>query len=177
MAMYRQMMSENDLKVSQSERYPRIDLCAEYSYNWNKNDASVLDRSSSLGINSGITLRWTIFNGNRINSNIENAQLVIENSATEYARAKSFAERDVRNAWAFYQNNLAIFGVEESSLQTNIKNFERTEELFSRGQITTTQFRKAQLNLARAYLNYNSARYNSKVAEIELIRFAGILIE
>jgi outer membrane protein TolC len=177
MAMYRQMMRENDLKVSQSERYPRLDMTAGYGYNWNKNDASILDRSSSLGLSGGITLRWTIFDANRINANVENARLAIESSEIEYNKARSFAERDVRNAWAFYQNNLAILAVEQTNLQTNIKNFERTEELFSRGQITTTQFREAQINLARAYLNFNSARYNSKVAEIELIRLAGILIE
>ena len=44
-------------------------------------------------------------------------------------------------------------------------------------QLTTTQFREAQLNLVRARSNHSAAKYSAKIKEIELLRLTGQLIK
>lgn len=54
-------------------------------------------------------------------------------------------------------------------------NFDRTQELFQLGQVTTTQFREAQLNWIRAELRLINEKYTAKFAEVELYRLSGTL--
>jgi outer membrane protein TolC len=65
---------------------------------------------------------------------------------------------------------------EERNVRTNKLNFARTQELFNLGQRNGTEFREAQLNLVQSESNYSNARYLAKIAEVELIRIAGMLL-
>ena len=65
---------------------------------------------------------------------------------------------------------------EEVNVETNNRNFERSEEQFKLGQITSIEFRLAQQNLLSALSNYNSAKYEAKNAEIFLINLTGDLL-
>ena len=66
--------------------------------------------------------------------------------------------------------------LEEKNLESAELNFKRTQELFNLGQVTTTQFREAQLNLISARNNISSAKYTAKLLEIELMRLSGQLL-
>ncbi|NNK39189.1 MAG: TolC family protein, partial [Winogradskyella sp.] len=55
-------------------------------------------------------------------------------------------------------------------------NFERTEEKFKLGQVTSIEFRQAQLNLLSAELNRNQAKYDAKLAEIIVLQLSGELL-
>ena len=44
------------------------------------------------------------------------------------------------------------------------------------GQLTTTTFREAQLNLINEQKSIASARYDAKILELKLKRFAGKLV-
>ena len=85
-------------------------------------------------------------------------------------------EKDIKNAYAIYKNNLFSISVEEKNLSTAKLNFDRTKELYNLGQVTTTQFREAQLNWIRAESRLITARYSAKYAEIELYRLSGQLL-
>ena len=55
-------------------------------------------------------------------------------------------------------------------------NFERTRELFQAGQLTGLQFRQAQLDLANAERQAVVAGFDTKVAELALLRASGGLL-
>jgi outer membrane protein TolC len=80
------------------------------------------------------------------------------------------------NAWEVYQNNLFIVNAEQTNLATNERNFERSEELFKLGQLTSLQFRQAQVNLLNAQTNLNKATYEAKIAELVLLQLSGNLL-
>ena len=85
-------------------------------------------------------------------------------------------ERNVANAWETYQNSLFILEAEAKNVETNRRNFERSEEQFRLGQIITVELRVAQVNLLNAVNNYNQAKYTAKIAELRLLQLAGQLI-
>ena len=91
-------------------------------------------------------------------------------------RLKLNLNGDVNNAWSIYQTALFVLKAEEKNLSTNERNFNRTSEQQSLGQITSLEFRQAQLNLLNAKLNYNQAKYNAKNAELALLQLSGELM-
>ncbi len=176
-AAYREQGADFDIKRAKGQRYPRLDLNANYGYNSTNNDAGLLLQQQNIGLTAGLTLRWILFDGERIDAQVKNAQLAYESSQELREKTRTGVERDVKNAWGNYENDLTILAIEEINVSTNKVNFERSQEQFTRGQITSTQFREAQRNLALAKINLNDARYTVKLSELELIRLSGRLLQ
>lgn len=176
-AAYREQGADFDIKRAQGQRYPRLDLNAQYGYTNNQNDAGILLEQENQGFSGGITLRWVLFDGDRISAQVKNAKLAYENSQELREKTNTGVERDVKNAWGNYENDLTVLEIERINVETNQINFERSQEQFARGQITSTQFREAQRNLALARINLNNARYTLKLSELELIRLSGRLLQ
>ena len=59
---------------------------------------------------------------------------------------------------------------------TSENNFERTKEQFKIGQVNSIEFRQAQLNLLNAELSRNQAKYDAKLAELQLLQLSGELL-
>lgn len=176
-AAYREQGADFDIKRAQGQRYPRLDLNAQYGYTNNQNEAGILLQQENQGFSGGITLRWILFDGERISAQVKNAKLAYESSQELRDKTATGVERDVKNAWGNYQNDLTVLEIERINVATNVLNFERSQEQFSRGQITSTQFREAQRNLALARINLNNARYTLKLSELELVRLSGRLLQ
>ena len=85
-------------------------------------------------------------------------------------------DRDIRNAQSIYENRLAIFRIQEQNVRTNQNNFERSREQFQLGRITSIEFRQAQINLLNAQTNKNLAKYDAKLAELQLLQLTGQLL-
>ena len=100
----------------------------------------------------------------------------LENQRVTLEQTQQFVERDVNNAWGFYQNALFVLKAESKNLETNQRNFDRTLEQYNFGQITSIEFRQAQFNLLRAQLNFSQAKYEAKTAELALLKLAGTLM-
>ncbi|MCE2495013.1 MAG: TolC family protein [Flavobacteriales bacterium] len=176
-AEYREQRVDFDIKRAQGQRYPRLDLNAQYGYTNSQNDAGILLQQENQGFTAGLTLRWILFDGDRISAQVKNAKLAYENSQELREKTNTGVERDVKNAWGNYQNDLTVLEIERINVATNEINFERSQEQFARGKITSTQFREAQRNLALARINLNNARYALKLSELELIRLSGRLLQ
>ena len=85
-------------------------------------------------------------------------------------------ERDIRNAWDSYTNALFVLNVQDKNLQTNQNNFDRTNERYKLGQVTSIEFRQAQLNLLNAELAQSQAKYSVKLAELQMLQVSGQLL-
>ena len=84
--------------------------------------------------------------------------------------------RDILNALEFYKNRLDIYGIQEKNVITNENNFDRSREQFQLGRITSIEFRQAQINLLNALTNKNLAKYDAKLAELQLLQLTGQLL-
>ena len=85
-------------------------------------------------------------------------------------------DRDILNALGIYENRLQIFQIQEQNVVTNQNNFERSKEQFQLGRITSIEFRQAQINLLNAQTNKNLAKYDAKLAELQLLQLTGQLL-
>jgi outer membrane protein TolC len=80
------------------------------------------------------------------------------------------------NALEIYQNRQVVFSIQEKNVETNQNNFDRSKEQFSLGSISSISFRQAQINLMNAQTNKNKAKYDAKLAELQLLQLTGQLL-
>jgi len=171
------LISEYNLKTWKSDYLPTLGLTG--SYGWNKNDnnaASFLAVSTSTGLSGGINLSWNLFDGGSTMTRVKNAQIDLENQQLQKEQIVMDIERNFNNAWDDYQNKLTIFYVQEENILTAKNNFERTQEKYRLGQVTSIEFRQAQLNLLNAELSRNQAKYEAKLAELFVLQLSGELL-
>lgn len=166
-----------DVNINKSSIIPNIGLSAAYNYNDRFNDrTSFFKHQTTLGPTVGANLSWNIFDGGNTRVRIKNAKIAVENQEISLQQTKQVLRRNVNNAWGFYQTALFILQAETKNLQTNQRNFERTLEQQKLGQITSIEFRQAQLNLLNAQRNYNQAKFAAKTAELALLQLSGDLM-
>ena len=167
--------AELDVKLAQSAFYPQLQGFLNYGYSHMNNETGILLQSENRGFTGGLNLSYPIFAGQRRTKALQNAQISLQSEAEELELAVQDVKRNVLNAWQLYQNSLYILRMEQDNVQVAELNFERSLEALQLGQITYTEFREAQLNQVQAETRLAQARYNAKLAEVDLLRLSGRL--
>ncbi|MCF6360446.1 MAG: TolC family protein [Cyclobacteriaceae bacterium] len=169
--------TQHDERIAKSATIPKIGLTAAYNYSLNDFGAtSFFDKQNSIGTNLGATLTWNLFDGGLTKTRKQNTVILMKNQQLNLERTQLETQRNVSNAWTIYQTALFVLEAEKKNLETNHRNFNRTQEQYTLGQVTSIEFRQAQLNYLNASLNYNQAKYSAKVAELTLLQLSGGLL-
>ncbi|GAA0872923.1 TolC family protein [Gangjinia marincola] len=171
------LLSELDIKIYKAKFLPKINGSA--SYNWNESQnppTSFALANEAYGLNLGFNLSWNIFDGGNNATRIETSKITRKNREIELYRANEALKTEIFNAYEDYINRKFTLRSEAKNVETNRLNFTRTQKQYSLAQITTVEFRQAQINLLNALNNFARAKYDLKVSEINLLQLAGILI-
>lgn len=169
-----QVISQYDLDLLDAINKPIISTIGSLNYNYSVGaPGSFIKSSSSTGINLGATLSWNIFDGGRRKVLEQNTKIAMESESLTKEQIIRELKRDIDNAWGNYQNALYILDVEQNSLNVNMQNLDRTTDLYNRGQLTSVDFRQAQLNLMNSEVGYSTARYQAKLIELQLMYLSG----
>ena len=172
-------INEYDIKVSKSGYLPVIGLTGSYGWNLNQSAASAFfpgtnNNNLNLALNAGLT--WNLFDGGSTITRVRNAKIVYENQELLKKQVELEVARDIENALETYENRLTIYEIQEKAVITNQNNFERSREQYQLGRITSIEFRQAQINLLAAQTTKNLAKYDAKLAELELLQLTGQLL-
>ncbi|MEM9887432.1 MAG: TolC family protein [Bacteroidota bacterium] len=171
-------IQEYDTKINESTFIPTVGTTVNYGLDFRDNaEGSFVTSSSSRGWNLGVNVAWNLYDGGVRKAREQNILINVEGLLVQREQIKQQLETNLRNAWQSYQNALFVLAVERESLNTAELNFERTEEQFNAGQISSVEFRQAQLNLLNAAASLNSAKYDAKVIELQLLQISGALLE
>ncbi|WP_194768473.1 TolC family protein [Tamlana sp. I1] len=170
-------INEFTVKANRSGYLPTVGLTGSYGWNKNNNNAAAfVSQSTNTGLSGGLNLSWDLFDGGRTITTVRNAKINLENQALQKESLYISLDRDFENAWGDYQNKLKIYRIQENNIITSQNNFDRTKEKFKLGQITSIEFRQAQLNLLTAEFSRNNAKYEAKLAELYLLQLSGELL-
>ncbi len=169
-----------DIKVSKSEYLPTLSLNGAYGWGLNQSAASAFfpgsNNENTRNFVLGANLSWNLFDGGATSVRLRNAKIAYKNQAILKEQITLDVKRNIQNALAIYENLLTIFYIQEQNVFTNQNNFERSKEQFQLGRITSIEFRQAQINLLNAQTNKNLAKYNAKLAELQLLQLTGQLL-
>lgn len=171
------MINDYNLKAGKSVLLPTIGLTG--SYGWNEGNfpaTNFLASSASTGFSAGVNLSWNLFNGGTGITQIKNAKILLDSQETLQQQIKQEIRRDIANSKGNYENRLQIYRLQEQNVSTAVNNYERSRERYKLGQITSVELRQAQLNLLNAKTSKNLAKYNAKLAELQLLQLTGQLL-
>lgn len=169
--------SEFALKASRSGWFPSLSANAAYAFQGQENpNGAFLTGNESYGPQAGLSLSWNIFDGGTTKTRQTNARIAIETQKLQQEQTELSVTRDVLNAFETYQNALFVMQAQERNLQTTRRNFERSSEMYKQGQITSIEFRQAQLNVLNAKSSFSQSKFSAKNAELQLKQLAGVLL-
>ena len=172
-------INDYDLKISKSGYLPTIGLNGSYGWNQSRNPPSPFfppNINNTTNLSAGVNLTWNLFDGGTTITRVKNAKIALENQEIALQQIEDDVARNLANALGTYQNLLKIYQIQQQNVVTNLNNFERSEERFKLGQITSIEFRQAQINLLNARTNKNLAKYDAKLAELQLLQLTGQLL-
>ena len=170
-------ISEFNIKINKSNYLPSLGLNTSYGWNKSENPAtSFLAGSTSNGLNAGLSLSWNIFDGGGSKTRVANSKIALQNQQILLEQQKVTIQNTLKNAWEDYQNQLFILQAQEKNVVTNQNNFDRTVERYKLGQITSIEFRQAQINLINSKTAFNNATFDAKLIELQLLQLSGDIL-
>lgn len=177
-------LSGYNTKLIKTNRIPTIGFSGNYAWNdanynnvnGNINTTRTTERQFIAGPQAEISLTWSIFDGGNTRTGIQNAIIAEQTTKIQQEQSQKQVERDVINAYTTYKNSLFVLEANKANLTTNQRNFNRSEEQYKLGQLTSIEYRQAQLNLLRAEMNYNQSKYQAKIYELALFKLTGDLL-
>ena len=172
------IISNLDKKVAKFSYLPTLGLSGSYGWNESINDNpyAFYNKSISDGFSAGINIRWDIFSGGKKIIANRNSVINLKNYELNKKKIELDITKELRNSYQTHLNNLFIMEVQKKNLETNKNNFERNLERYKIGQVSSIEFRRAQLNLLNAELSNSSAKYQAKISEAYFLKISGEII-
>ena len=169
------------LKERKAERYPTISINSAYNYSRTMNK-TVLNTFTPLlnrnnGFNYGITATIPVLNGYNNKRQVQQAQLNIDYNKIMYDNIRAKNELAISNAYKSYELQINTLELEEDNILLAKENVFIAVERLKLGISTYLELRETQKSLEDAYNRLIAARYNTKVAETELLRLEGDLVK
>lgn len=170
-------ISEFNIKINKTNYLPTLDVNTSYGWNKSENPAtSFLAGATSSGLNAGLSLSWSLFDGGATKTRVANAKIALDNQQILLDQQKTSVQNTIKNTWENYQNQLFVIGAQEKNVLTTKNNFDRTEERYKLGQVTSIEFRQAQINLINAKTALNNAKFDAKLIELQLLQLSGDIL-
>ena len=107
----------------------------------------------------------------------QNTKIQIESNKLQLDAINLQIEQEFNSTFQQYINNVSLIDIEKRNLETSEKFFERAKEQFYQGQLSRNDFRLAQTDLSMSKNRLNQTKYKAKIAELNLYRLAGKIIE
>ncbi len=169
------------LKERRAERFPVVSFNSAYNFSRTNNDVALNTAlpifNQNKGFNYGLSATIPILNGFNTRRLIRQAQLDIQYQQLVYDNQKSQLGLSVVNAFREYEQQKKALALEEENILLAKENVTIALEVYRLGASTIIQLREAQKSLEDAYTRLIAARYNTKLAETELLRLKGDLVK
>jgi outer membrane protein len=171
-----QALAQKDHQMAWSSAFPQLSINGGYSYANSQSEAGIVLSNTAAGWNGSVALSYPLFNGFKNNINRQNQKVTMEIRALEQQSAELQLLTDLGNAYESYKQSVTVARFEESNLESAQLNLQRTEELYKGGQISSTQFREAQVAYVSSQIRISNAKISIKLNELELVRLTGQIL-
>ena len=169
-------LSELDYKKVKSRNYPYVKLNAGYGYTANWYEVGTTDLQQRLGLNYGITVGLSLFDGLNRRRERRNARIEIENKELRMQELELALRADMSNLWMAYQNNLDLWSLEKENLVVAQENYRIAIDRYKLGELSGIELREAQNSLLEAEERQSIAEYSTKLCEVSLLQLSGQIL-
>jgi outer membrane protein TolC len=169
------------IKERRADYFPVISFNSAYNYNRNTSNAASNAFSPRFSRNSvfnyGLTAAIPIFNGFNVKRQVQNARIDFDFQNITLDNVKSQVDLSLNNAFKDYEYYKKQVSLEEETNDLARENAMVALERFKQGVSTILEVKIAQQSLEDSYYRLIQARYNTKLAETELGRLNGALLQ
>jgi outer membrane protein len=169
------------LKERKGDLYPVVSLNSAYNYSKTDNKAVVNPftplYSRNNGFNYGIGVSIPILNYFNTKRQIRQTKLDIDYLNISYQQQKSRIDLGITIAYKGYELQKKTLALEEENILLAKENVYIAVERLRLGISTFLELRETQKSLELAYDRLIAARYNTKLAETELLKLKGDLVK
>ncbi len=169
------------LKETKATRFPVLAFNSSYNYNRTNNKKAINPFSplfsQANGYNYGFTATIPILNNLSVKRNIRQAEININYQGLVYNSQHSVLNLGILNAFKDYEQQKKDLALEEENILLAKENVSIVLEMYRLGAATLLQLKDAQKSLEDGYNRLITARYNTKLAETELMRLKGEIVK
>lgn len=164
-------------KEINAQRLPQINFTSGYNFVQNNNKAGFQLFNRVYGPSVGVSAKIPIFNGGMVKKDLQAASINIAKQQIQYDKLKHDIDAGIVNAYKDFELSEKMLQLNEENVQIAAENVQITMERYRLNQSTSLDIKQAQSSYEDALYNVILARYNSKVAEIELKRIINNLLD
>jgi outer membrane protein len=169
------------LRERKADLFPILSFNSAYNLTQSDNSIAVNINqpfyNRNKGFNYGFGLTVPILNGFNTKRLIKQAELDIRYQQLTYSNQRSQIDAGLSNSFKDYELQKQLLQLEEDNIALAKENVMIALERFRQGVSTFLELREAQISLQDAYNRLIAARYNTKLAETELLRLKGDLVK
>jgi outer membrane protein TolC len=157
--------AELNKRVTNAGFLPSLTASAGYGYNYMSATEGQFETQEELGFSGGLSLEIPIFSGGRNRIEAQNAEKRIQQEKLRKEETAMPLQTRFENSWQQYLHLKDQLVTERLNRSVYERNYERAEEIFSRGEITGVELRAAQLSLENARLRVSETGFQLKQTE------------
>ncbi len=164
-------------KEIKAQRLPSINFATGYGFTQNNSKAGLQLFNRSYGPTVGVNAVIPIYNGGAIKKQEEAAAVNIAEQEIILLQLQNDLDNRLLTAYHNYQNAMEILKLNEDNVGAAQENVNITLERYRLNQSNSLDLREAQGSYTDALYAVILARYNAKLAEIELKRINNELVK
>ncbi len=170
-------VAEYETREIRAERFPEVGLYAGYGYNKIEAQSGFLRSNISDGYYYGLNASINIFNGLDISRRAQNAKINEETAEITTSQMETDLLASLQNAFNAYSNAIRLVKLESENFKIAQESEDIAYDRYKLGNANFLELREAQRNAVEAESRLLNAEYNIKIAEIELLRLSGQLLD
>jgi len=160
--------AELNKRAAQAERYPSLDANGDFG------DIGNYPNNLHPTFSAGGAVTFSIFNGGRIRSDIEQADTELQQRRAQLADLRAQIEYQVRSSFLDLQTAADQIEVARSSLELARQTLTQAQDRFSAGVADNIEVVQAQNSVALASETYIDSVYAHNLAKVSLARSLGM---
>jgi len=164
------------LKEFKGNRYPKIGVTGNYTYQRVTNDIGLQRLNENYGYNVGLLFSWTILNNLTTNTAIKNQLVQIRSDNIRLEAAQSQERANLYKAYLSFKNNLDIVELEKQSVEFANENLNIAAKRFAQGVSTYIEYRTVQQSYEDSQFRLSQAAFNAKLSELNYLKAQGLLV-
>lgn len=160
--------AEQSVKAARAEHLPNANVSAYYGIQGispNKGGNGVFSATGSINI--------PIWQGGRIESDVQQAQAIVDQRRAEYQDQRGVVELDIRSAYIDATVANEQVRVSESNRKLALDTLRQSQDRFRAGVTDSVEVVQSEESLAAAERDYVSSLYSQNLAKISLWRAMG----
>jgi outer membrane protein len=169
------------LKERKAERFPTVSFNSAYNFSRTNNNVALNPAlpifNQNRGLNYGLTASVPILNGFNTKRLIKQTELSIKYQQLLFETQKSLINLSVINAYTEYEQQKKALVLAEETILLAKENVSIVFQVYKLNSTTLIQLKEAEKSLLDAQTRLITARYNTKLAETELLRLKGELMK